>query len=190
MCIQRHLALLLCIIRLTRTICPPILRAYNGVLTNMNGPNLMAKLSDILKVAQQRGRETNLPYEGSLTPVEAYEILNESPIARLIDVRTQAEVDWVGYVAGALTIEWQGYPDCLPNLQFIEQLKAAAPDDTLLLFLCRSGVRSGLAAGAATAAGFTGCYNVLQGFEGDRDHEGHRNSINGWRASGLPWKQS
>ena len=116
--------------------------------------NLMAKLSDILKVAQQRGRETNLPYEGSLTPVEAYEILNESPIARLIDVRTQAEVDWVGYVAGALTIEWQGYPDRLPNLQFIEQLKAAAPDDALLLFLCRSGVRSGLAAGALNLPGF------------------------------------
>lgn len=150
----------------------------------------MAKLSDILKIAQQRGRETNLPYEGSLTPVEAYEILNESAIARLIDVRTQAEVDWVGYVSGALTIEWQGYPDCLPNIHFIEQLKAAAPDDALLLFLCRSGVRSGLAASAATAAGFTGCYNVLQGFEGDRDHEGHRNSINGWRAAGLPWKQS
>jgi len=59
-----------------------------------------------------------------------------------------------------------------------------------VLFLCRSGGRSHDAAVAATAAGFGACYNVLQGFEGDRDPDAHRNTVGGWRAAGLPWSQS
>ncbi|PIV91724.1 MAG: rhodanese, partial [Gallionellales bacterium CG17_big_fil_post_rev_8_21_14_2_50_54_146] len=62
--------------------------------------------------------------------------------------------------------------------------------ESLVLFLCRSGARSHAAASAATAAGFTASYNVLEGFEGDPDGALHRNTINGWRAAGLPWIQA
>jgi hypothetical protein len=30
----------------------------------------------------------------------------------------------------------------------------------------------------------------VQGFEGDRDPNGQRNRLGGWRAAGLPWAQS
>ncbi|RYF58086.1 MAG: rhodanese-like domain-containing protein, partial [Comamonadaceae bacterium] len=32
-------------------------------------------------------------------------------------------------------------------------------------------------------------YNVLEGFEGDADENGHRNLRGGWRFRGLPWRQ-
>ncbi|HEX7812520.1 MAG TPA: rhodanese-like domain-containing protein, partial [Burkholderiales bacterium] len=61
--------------------------------------------------------------------------------------------------------------------------------DEPVMFLCRSGARSSSAAKRATEAGYSKCYNVLQGFEGDKDSEGHRNSVGGWRFAGLPWTQ-
>jgi rhodanese-related sulfurtransferase len=58
------------------------------------------------------------------------------------------------------------------------------------MLFCRSGVRSHHAAIAVTQAGYTNAYNVLQGFEGDKNPNGQRNTLGGWRAAGLPWKQS
>ena len=58
-----------------------------------------------------------------------------------------------------------------------------------MIFLCRSGARSISAAEAATAAGIAPSYNVLEGFEGQLDETGHR-GVTGWRAEGLPWKQT
>ncbi len=149
----------------------------------------MSKISDLLKVAYQRAFDANLSYDGALLPVEAFALLGETDSAILVDVRTKAELDWVGLVPGAFHLEWQNYPACQRNEGFLEQLRQAVPEDALLLFLCRSGVRSHAAASAAAAAGIGSCYNVLHGFEGDRDEHSHRNRINGWRAAGLPWKQ-
>ena len=42
---------------------------------------------------------------------------------------------------------------------------------------------------AATEAGIAPSYNVLDGFEGDLDEDKHRGGT-GWKAVGLPWKQS
>jgi rhodanese-related sulfurtransferase len=64
------------------------------------------------------------------------------------------------------------------------------PKDTPVMFLCRSGVRSNAAAEAATRAGWKQAYNILEGFEGDKDAEQHRNTVGGWRKTGLPWTQS
>jgi rhodanese-related sulfurtransferase len=153
-------------------------------------PETMAKIPEILKLAQQRGRAANLPYEGALLPAEAFELLTHTTVAVLVDVRTRAEIDWVGFVPGAIHVEWQQYPSGTINENFLDQLAEAVPPDALVMFLCRSGARSHYAAAAATAAGFMSCYNVLQGFEGDRDAEGHRNVNNGWRSTGLPWKQN
>ena len=58
------------------------------------------------------------------------------------------------------------------------------------MFICRSGARSHEAALAAQSAGYGSVFNVLEGFEGDRDASGHRNTVGGWRAAGLPWTQS
>ena len=150
----------------------------------------MGRLTEILKLAQARARELNLPYEGALTPKEAHEVLQLAPGAKLLDVRTRAEWDWVGRVPGAVELEWLGYPGNQLNPYFIQTLKHSVTTESLLIFLCRSGKRSSLAAKAATEAGFPDCYNVLEGFEGDRDANGQRNRSGGWRACGLPWSQS
>jgi rhodanese-related sulfurtransferase len=58
------------------------------------------------------------------------------------------------------------------------------------MFLCRSGVRSHGAAQLATQAGYTRAMNILEGFEGDLDANGHRGTVGGWRKASLPWVQS
>lgn len=150
----------------------------------------MSSISEILKAAQQRARDQNLPYEGALLPAEAFRIMREAPAAKLVDVRTHAELDFVGSVPDAIHIEWSTYPGNHPNTNFIAQLRAQVDQESLVMFLCRSGARSHSAAEAATAAGYLDCYNVLQGFEGRKDEAGHRNTVEGWRAAGLPWRQS
>lgn len=149
----------------------------------------MGRMTELLKLAQSRAKESHLPYAGAVTPEEAWEVLQQSPGARLVDVRTKAEWDWVGRVPNAIEIEWQTYPGSQPNPHFVDQLKKQLPTEGIVLFMCRSGVRSSAAATAATEAGYASCYNVLGGFEGDKDANNHRSTVNGWRKAGLPWVQ-
>ena len=149
----------------------------------------MGKITAILQAAQQRAKEMNLPYEGALYPDEAYEILQSAPGAKLVDVRTRAELDWVGRVPDAVEIEWATHPGMKPNPHFITQLAQQVDKEALVLFICRSGARSNAAAAAATQAGYSDCYNVLEGFEGEKDADEHRNTLGGWRVAGLPWEQ-
>ena len=150
----------------------------------------MGQLTDILRLAQERAQQLKLPYEGALTPGEAFEVLQLAPGARLVDVRTRAELDWVGRIPGAVEIEWNSYPGNVPNPHFLAQLKHQLDPESLVMFICRSGARSHAAAIAANGAGYPDCYNVLEGFEGDKDANGQRGKIGGWRCAGLPWLQS
>jgi rhodanese-related sulfurtransferase len=149
----------------------------------------MGALSDLLSLAHQRAADLNLPYQGALTPAEAWEVWQLAPGAKLVDVRTRAELDWVGRVPGAVEIEWKSYPSMQDNPHFEAQLKHQVDAEALLMFMCRSGARSDAAARAAISLGYNNCYNVLEGFEGDRDANGHRNAVGGWRHAGLPWQQ-
>jgi rhodanese-related sulfurtransferase len=149
----------------------------------------MATVSEILKTAQQRAQDTNLPYEGALLPAEAYQLMTQAANAKLVDVRTQAEWEYVGAIPGSTQIELLTYPGSKPNPNFLDELKAKVDKEAIVMFICRSGARSHNAAMVATQAGYLDCYNVLQGFEGDKDANGHRNTLGGWRAAGLPWKQ-
>lgn len=148
-------------------------------------------VEDILKAARGRARDLGLPYEGALLPREAYELLQQAPAAKLVDVRTRAEWDWVGRIPGAIEVELLGYPGNRPNPNFMQELERCVDMDKNdpLLFICRSGGRSHNAAVLAHQAGYE-AYNVLEGFEGDKDAAGHRNTKGGWRAAGLPWVQS
>lgn len=147
----------------------------------------MGTLSDLLNLAQVRAEELGLPYAGALTPKEAWEIWQLAPGARLVDVRTRAEWDWVGRIPGAEEIEWMHYPANQPNSHFLAQLKHRVDPEALVMFICRSGVRSHHAACLASQAGYAECYNVLEGFEGEKDASGQRGKSGGWRHSGLPW---
>lgn len=155
----------------------------------LSGKLSMSTIADILSRAQRR--DPALPYAGAVTPQEAFELLQADANVKLIDVRTNAERDWVGRVAIPETqhgaVQWSTYPGGAPNPQFVDQLGAVAGKEQVLLFLCRSGVRSRHSAKLATEAGYGQCYDILEGFEGDKDGDGHRKSVSGWCKAGLPW---
>ena len=150
----------------------------------------MANIEEILRAARERSRQMGLAYAGALTPREAFEFWRQVKGAQLVDVRTKAEFDWIGHVPGAIEIEFSLYPGNVRNPEFLAQLGSVVDRGAPVMFLCRSGGRSHHAAMLATQAGYAECYNVLEGFEGDRDANGHRNSVGGWRTAGLPWAQS
>jgi rhodanese-related sulfurtransferase len=145
-------------------------------------------MDEIKKRAADRAKQMGLPYAGALLPAEAHQLMQAG--AKLVDVRTKPELLYVGRVPGAAAVEWQTYPGGKPNPEFIGELGAAVPKDTPVMFLCRSGARSHAAAEAAMRAGWKETYNVLEGFEGDKDAQEHRNTVGGWRKAGLPWTQS
>ncbi len=133
-----------------------------------------------------------------MTPQQAWELLRDNPEAVLVDVRTDAEWRYVGVPDTSsidrrtVLVEWVRYPTGARNTSFVDQLVGAgivADGAHPVVFLCRSGQRSIAAAEAATAAGIGPSYNVLDGFEGGLDTNGHR-GVAGWRALGLPWRQS
>jgi rhodanese-related sulfurtransferase len=134
-------------------------------------------------------------YAGDITPQESWKLLAENPESVLVDVRTAAEWNWVGVPdlsslgRQVVFIEWNTAGG--RNQNFVADLIAAGvtPGERPVIFLCRSGNRSIPATQAATAAGIAPAYNMLEGFEGQLDEHGHRGAA-GWRAEGLPWKQS
>ena len=146
-------------------------------------------INTLITRAKQRGAD--LPYAGAVTPQEAFQLLSDDPGILLIDVRTNAERDWVGQVEISPgqhhAVQWSLYPS-KPNPDFLTELAQIAGKDAVLLFLCRSGVRSKAAAQLATEQGFAQCFDILEGFEGDKDAHGHRKQINGWCHAGLPWR--
>ncbi|MFC5427600.1 rhodanese-like domain-containing protein [Paraburkholderia denitrificans] len=151
----------------------------------------MTTLEQLYAQADRRHIENQLPYAGAMAPAEAFELLQLDPRARLVDVRTRAELDWVGRPligdGQYAHVEWTRYPGGVPNAEFLAQLRACVEPDTPVLFLCRSAMRSKLAAIEATKAGFTQAYDLLEGFEGDKDSQGHRKTVSGWCFRGLPW---
>jgi len=146
-------------------------------------------IPEILQKARERARQLGVSYSGALTPAEAHELWRNAPGAKLVDVRTRAEWDYVGRIPGAVEIEILTYPGNRPNAAFVTELENKVEKTAPVLFICRSGGRSHNAAMLAQEAGYSDAYNVLEGFEGDRDSQGHRNTTGGWRAAGLPWTQ-
>ena len=108
--------------------------------------------------------------------------------AVLVDVRTDAEREWVGKVPGAVAVAWKQWPGMAVNQNFDAELRAAVPEGKKVVLLCRSGVRSVAAAQRAAGLGIE-AYNILEGFEGDLDASGQRGRLGGWRKRGLPWHQ-
>jgi len=151
-------------------------------------PIIETLMDDIKQKARERGQKLKLPYAGALLPAEAHALMKEG--AKLVDVRTVAELHFVGSVPGSEAIEWNTYPEGQRNPAFLEELGQVVRKDEPVMFLCRSGVRSHSAAIAATQAGWAEAYNILEGFEGDKDAEGQRNSVGGWKFARLPWIQS
>ncbi|MCY4052661.1 MAG: rhodanese-like domain-containing protein [Hyphomicrobiales bacterium] len=142
-------------------------------------------------------------YCGGISCREAWDKISSEPTASLVDVRTRAEWSFVGIAdlsslgKAPVLVEWLDFPDARPVANFPGRLRKALKDSNLthdgsesLLFLCRSGNRSDLAARASAEAGLGRCFNVVEGFEGGLDASGHRGSLEGWKVQGLPWRQN
>ena len=149
----------------------------------------MDQTQTILQQAAARGAALGVPYQGALLPQEAYYLMQHLPTAVLVDVRSAAEWQFVGMVPNALCVEWRTFPGMQPNPQFVPALQKQVAQDATLMLMCRSGARSDEAARAAQAAGFGAVFNVLEGFEGDKDGMSQRGHVNGWKMHGLPWVQ-
>ncbi|MDI1273110.1 rhodanese-like domain-containing protein [Polaromonas sp.] len=137
--------------------------------------------ADALQVLPAEG------YAGNVSPELACQWWQTGQ-AVLVDVRTDAEREWVGFVPGAVPLAWKQWPGMVMNPQFDQGLQAAVPAGQKAVLLCRSGVRSIAAARRATELGLE-AYNILEGFEGDPDAQAHRGARGGWRYRGLPWRQ-
>jgi rhodanese-related sulfurtransferase len=140
-------------------------------------------------------------YAGDLSPEDALALLESRPDSVLVDVRTRAEWNFVGTPdlssigKQTLLLEWQTYPSMQQDPAFVQHLEGelaarGVSPDAPLMFLCRSGARSRAAAIAITALGSgRDCFNIANGFEGPPDEAGHRGTLAGWKAAGLPWTQ-
>jgi rhodanese-related sulfurtransferase len=145
-------------------------------------------LHPVLESARAAARSSQLPYAGSIPPKEAWGLVQAGE-AVLVDVRSAEERKFVGLVPDSLHVAWATGTSLNRNPRFVKELEAKVSKDAVVLLLCRSGKRSALAAEAATKAGFTGAFNVLEGFEGELDERHQRGRQDGWRFHGLPWTQ-
>ena len=132
----------------------------------------------------------------SMSPRKAYELLQNNPKANLIDIRSSIEYLFVGHPVGAVHIAWIDDPDWAINPDFVDEVTqlvsknpAKNPLDNPLVLICRSGVRTLIAAKVLIESGFTDIIHIDEGFEGDRDDNFHRSTLGGWRYHGLPWEQ-
>ena len=127
-------------------------------------------------------------YAGDVSPQLAWQWVQAGE-AVLVDVRSDAEREWVGFVPGAVPVAWKQWPGMGINPRFDDAVREAAEGGNKLVLLCRSGVRSIAAAKRATELGLE-AYNILEGFEGDPDAHAQRGHKGGWRHHGLPWRQN
>jgi len=127
----------------------------------------------------------------TVSPCQAHDVLENNADAILIDTRTKIEFSFVGHPVGAVHVplkrppNWDNFPD------FVEQVEKHLSSTSIpVVLMCRSGARSMDAAKLLEAAGHTNLYNMEDGFEGDKDDNNHRSTLNGWRFNQLPWEQS
>ena len=74
----------------------------------------------------------------------------------------------------------QPNPDFVAEIERLLVAKGLTRDDVVVL-MCRTGIRSALAADLLASAGFSHVYTVVDGYDGDRAGAG-------WKAKGLPWR--
>jgi len=146
--------------------------------------NRIQSLESVRTAAQSAG----LGYAGGVPPALAWALFSGGE-ALLVDVRSAEERKFVGHVPDSLHVPWASGTSLTRNPRFVRELEAKTGKDAVVLLLCRSGKRSVLAAEAAAKAGLTNVFNVLEGFEGEINAEGHRGTDDGWRFRGLPWVQ-
>ncbi len=147
-----------------------------------------SSLQYLLDAARDEARRAGTPYAGSIRPPDAWALFQAGEVV-MVDIRSAEERKFVGHVPGTLAVAWATGTSLTRNPRFLRELEAKVRKTDAVLLLCRSGKRSAEAAEAATKAGFSSVFNVLEGFEGDKNDAGQRGDSNGWRFHRLPWEQ-
>ena len=151
--------------------------------------DVLAPLPEALAAIKTDAESAGLPFAGGVTPAVAWQLFSTQDVL-LVDVRSNEERKFVGHIPGSLHVPWATGTALTRNPRFVRELEnKIGGKETVALLLCRSGKRSALAAEAATKAGLTNVFNVLEGFEGEIDGQQHRGAADGWRFHGLPWVQ-
>lgn len=133
----------------------------------------------------------------TISPQDAWSLVQQHPEALLIDVRSAMEYLFVGHPTGAINIAWIDEPTWKVNPDFAVEVRKLIlggvshekGDSVPILLICRSGKRSLEAGEVLIKDGLTEVYNIEDGFEGELDGKHHRSSVGGWRYEGLPWEQ-
>jgi rhodanese-related sulfurtransferase len=134
----------------------------------------------------------------SLTPEQAWQMLQDDPQALLVDIRSTMEYLFVGHPTGAVHVPWIDEPDWTVNPHFETEIRklllggaVCSPEThcTPIILICRSGKRSLEAGRALMKTGLRSIFHVNEGFEGELDEHHHRSTAGGWRFRGLPWEQ-
>ena len=155
----------------------------------MSDQALALTLPAELEAAKNAAIEAGLPFAGGVSPQVAWQLFSTKQVL-LVDVRTSEERKFVGHIPDSLHVAWATGTALTRNPRFVRELESKiGGKDVPALLLCRSGKRSALAAEAASKAGLTCIFNVLEGFEGEIDAQQQRGKFDGWRFHGLPWVQ-
>ena len=127
---------------------------------------------------------------------QCFERLSKESSSYLVDVRTKPEWLFVGIPdlqslqKKTICVSWHVYPNMETNHNFeSEILESGINKQDNIFLICRSGNRSFNAAAKLISRGFTNCFNVKDGFEGEIGPNHQRSTINGWKFNNLPWKQ-
>ena len=133
----------------------------------------------------------------TISPKQAWQMVQDEPTALLVDVRSQMEFLFIGHPVGAIHIPWIDEPDWNINPHFAAEVRKLvlggldhkSGHNVPVLLICRSGKRSLEAGELLINEGFHQVYNISDGFEGELDDHHHRSNLAGWRFDGLPWEQ-
>ena len=134
----------------------------------------------------------------SLTPQQAWQLVQDDAQAVLVDIRSTMEFLFVGHPTGAVHVPWIDEPDWTVNPEFTTEIRklllggavcSEGAECAPVVLICRSGKRSLEAGKTLIASGMQNVAHIDEGFEGDLDEHHHRSTQGGWRFRGLPWEQ-
>lgn len=134
----------------------------------------------------------------NLSCKQAAQMLEDDSRAILIDIRSTMEFLFVGHPQGAVHLPWIDEPDWTVDPNFTTEVRKLMLGGTVcdidegcapVILICRSGKRSKEAGIKLLNDGLKNVFHIDEGFEGERDENGHRGALGGWRYHKLPWEQ-
>ena len=138
-----------------------------------------------------------------LTPKDAWQAVLDNPSILFLDVRDPIEINFVGHAVPTDAIvplafatldfdvkggkyKMKANENFVADFERVAAREGIAKDDPIFV-ICRSGARSAVAVRKLAEAGYTNVWNIVEGFEGDKDKETGQRTVNGWKNAGLPW---